>query len=648
MAQSVDAEALQRLTSLRLRLLQDQLSAGQPHQALAPPWQQHQLPYGAQHQQQQAQALVRALEAKRRQLQQLDESTQQLRQQLSMKQQHASHARPADTVNSKLDTILAQTLQMQTMFMAQVAAGGMIGAPGGAHAAGGTAGRDMDGVPRGRPHADSAPMQGVGRGDVPGAHTSAPNGNGTSGVQAFASSPDQLQELAAAAAAGDTNAAYLEKDLQLLANLEAMTVKLNRADQETHDLAEAALQKARAQDTSRNPATGSPGRKGLVGEGAGAEEEEEEEDLDEITHDEMGTLHEIALAWLSKVVRNIIINVLLEQEMNLEISAPTKGSFFKKGITSQDVERRVIQLDVRCRGLVKALVEACTKEEMPEAVITFLQRLATHRQKYPGSRSPKAQAVIAGEEDAGEGGGAVDERLLGSFYQQDGSYLFPSEREMLQMEDDSGDVFMVQERAGEITMAQARYLIAHFLFGRILVKQLLLQPWQFGVGSKNRPSTKTEGNLRVIAFIMYNALSAGFKKEDGPTQEVSILQHIGSLPGDEPFLLQETQGLQSLVRKGLHDVLDNIVSLCFPQGMPPYVAQASSKKLSLLDQHLAVPTHRAEAQVPPNAATGAGTRRDNKEERTAREKDEKGKLPTDVKKGAMAAAGGLMAAAGIL
>ena len=71
MAESVDAEALQRLTSLRLRLLQDQLSAGQPHQALAPPWQQHQLPYGAQHQQQQAQALVRALEAKRRQLQQL-------------------------------------------------------------------------------------------------------------------------------------------------------------------------------------------------------------------------------------------------------------------------------------------------------------------------------------------------------------------------------------------------------------------------------------------------------------------------------------------------------------------------------------------------------------------------------------------------
>ena len=126
-------------------------------------------------------------------------------------------------------------------------------------------------------------------------------------------------------------------------------------------------------------------------------------------------------------------------------------------------------------------------------------------------------------------------------FMEDGSYLFDSEREMLKLEQE-------QDRAGEINEGQARYLIAHFLFGRILIKQVLLEPWKHGVGSRAPPNAVTAGSLRVIAFMLYSALVAGFPKSAGPTQELSIFTHIGSLPGDEGFLLANTKDLQALLK----------------------------------------------------------------------------------------------------
>lgn len=281
----------------------------------------------------------------------------------------------------------------------------------------------------------------------------------------------------------------------------------------------------------------------------------------------MTTFHEIAFSWLKKVVKHVIINVLMEADLNLEICSPFKGSFFRKGVTQQDVDSRVIKLAVRCKSIVKSLVEACTKEDTPEAVISFLQRLVAHRQKYPGPKAGNAGDITARS-------AAVGADL---FYQHDGSYLFPSEREMLKLEEDG-------DRADEITMTQARFLIAHFLFGRILVKQLLLEPWSHGVGPKGLPNKVTMGSLRVIAFMLYNALSAGFQKNAGPTHEASILGYIGSLPGEEPYLLSVTTDLQSTLKVGISQFLDKLMDLCFPDGKPPFRKAEHARKLSVLDQ----------------------------------------------------------------
>jgi ABC-type nickel/cobalt efflux system permease component RcnA len=100
---------------------------------------------------------------------------------------------------------------------------------------------------------------------------------------------------------------------------------------------------------------------------------------------------------------------------------------------------------------------------MPEAVTNFLQRLVAHRQKFPGLASTKdADGPLLTARVAGE-----DKKKNSAVFLEDGSYLFPSERVRLNLQEGV-------DRAAEITEVQARYLIAQFLFGRILVQEVLL------------------------------------------------------------------------------------------------------------------------------------------------------------------------------
>jgi hypothetical protein len=48
--------------------------------------------------------------------------------------------------------------------------------------------------------------------------------------------------------------------------------------------------------------------------------------------------------------------------------------------------------------------------------------------------------------------------------------------------------------------------------------QILLAPWEHGVGPRSQPAQATQGSLRVVAFVMYTALAAGLSANAGPTQ----------------------------------------------------------------------------------------------------------------------------------
>ena len=191
------------------------------------------------HHQQQVQhheQLERALEAKREQLRQLDETTRRMRQQLATRQtqderRHETQsvgARLGDTGlgsgESKLDAILAQTLQMQAMFMAHMAGVGV--------GQGGAGGSMQGGNERALAH-HPGPL---------GVEQSHPTGQ---------SPGDNLPPLAGVPAhqiaPGAGGYAAPEQDVHLLNQLQGMAEKLNRADVEAHEAAEAALEKARAQ-----------------------------------------------------------------------------------------------------------------------------------------------------------------------------------------------------------------------------------------------------------------------------------------------------------------------------------------------------------------------------------------------------------------
>jgi len=542
---NVDEEALERLTALRLRVLQDRVrTLGQVAPAEQQPMsfqqQLHALPMKEQ-QSLEMEKLQQALEAKRQQLRQLDDSAREMRDQLIVRQGRSANqrARPANDragqlgdssggEASKLDAILAQTLQMQTMFMAHMTAQSMgisYSGSGGGHV---NPVMSQGGAFMGQP------------GGILGGGNQHPGGGAQIQQAHMQSQVENIPQLRPLPQVG-TSGGYAapEQDKHLLNQLQGIAEKLSRADAETHEVVEAALARVQSQDTAQN-AGASPGKRGKDG-GSLVDEEEDEsivEDGDEITHDEMATYHDIAFSWVKKVVKHIVTNVLLEVEFNLEVCAPFKGSFFKKGITQQDVDSRIIKLAVRCKSIVKALSEACTREETPEALVSFLQRLVAHRQKFPG----KSVALATGATTARQ---TVAAKVKGTsrtnVLQDDGSYLFPAEREMLKMEEDS-------ERAGEINETQARFLIAHFLFGRIMILQILLEPWKHGLGPRAPPNATTLASLRVISFMIYSGLAAGFQKSAGPTRELSIFQHIGSLPGDENYLLSVTTELQKALK----------------------------------------------------------------------------------------------------
>jgi len=58
---------------------------------------------------------------------------------------------------------------------------------------------------------------------------------------------------------------------------------------------------------------------------------------------------------------------------------------WKKGLTRADIEARILKISVRCKALVSSIHENCNKDQLPEPLVSFFQRLVKHHQLYPTS-----------------------------------------------------------------------------------------------------------------------------------------------------------------------------------------------------------------------------------------------------------------------
>ena len=414
--------------------------------------------------------------------------------------------------------------------------------------------------------------------------------------------------------------------------LHSMSETLQQSEDEAVQAAQEAVDRAAkegaaAVTTRAREKDGGKAARGRQGEEQGEQEEEEDEgtadEWEEITHDDMRTFRDIGFSYVKKATKHVVANVMMEADINFEIIAPHKGGWFTKSVTQREIDSRLIKLAVRCKGIVKALAAASTKAEVPSALIAFLRRLLAHRQKYPQAKGsqdrgnethrtratmPAPQRAAAGAENAGDDKAgeeqAEDRAKKNTFYQEDGSYLFPSEVAMLKMEGGG-------ERSAEVTMYMAKYLLAQFLFGRLLVKQVILEPWKEGhkIGPKGVPRKNCVGALHVIAFMLYTAVAANFDKRWGPTSEASIFDlilvpcnsHITRMPGDEDFLLSATKDLQEALKNSVGEILDNLLALCFPTGKPALLVKS---------QVSAVPGNQRKGLGPPSPADNTARKRD--------------------------------------
>lgn len=122
----------------------------------------------------------------------------------------------------------------------------------------------------------------------------------------------------------------------------------------------------------------------------------------------------------------VILNVLLERKHTFEVQRPFAGSLFKRGLSEQEVDERLLRLGVRCKGVTRGVRSQCTAKDVPEPLLTFLRRMVAHRQKYPRD------------------------------------FLLNSEKKAL-------GIPLHSDRAGEIEEGNALVLLTHFLFSKILV-----------------------------------------------------------------------------------------------------------------------------------------------------------------------------------
>mmetsp|Transcript_3844 Transcript_3844/g.13851 ORF Transcript_3844/g.13851 Transcript_3844/m.13851 type:complete len:276 (-) Transcript_3844:113-940(-) len=168
-----------------------------------------------------------------------------------------------------------------------------------------------------------------------------------------------------------------EYDRQFLKNLKEVTDKFVSAGKETRQISEEAANNVNA-EASRLDRT--------------EHEEEEEEvegqdelDEDKITGDEVQTYQEVCRSWMKRICKHVVSSIVFDSNLVLQVSEPHQGTMWKKGLTRADIEARILKISVRCKALVSSIHENCNKDQLPEPLVSFFQRLVKHHQLYPTS-----------------------------------------------------------------------------------------------------------------------------------------------------------------------------------------------------------------------------------------------------------------------
>ncbi|ETL90205.1 hypothetical protein L917_11046 [Phytophthora nicotianae] len=208
--------------------------------------------------------------------------------------------------------------------------------------------------------------------------------------------------------------------------------------------------------------------------------------------------------WLGKVVRTPLLSLLQDASLDVDISTrggltgfrgfarkfgdilsrrppPSAQSLASNGQSSKNSvdPAKLLKLKVRMRGILQALSKAIDKREVPSGILDFWKRISSDGVYFPPS------------------------------YQ-----LFNEERESLEF-----DALGATERMDFVVstvvdqnvdldwrcghqFSRFNVVLVNFLFIRILIPHVILQPWNVGIGSKII-GKQTAANLASLATLLY-------------------------------------------------------------------------------------------------------------------------------------------------
>mmetsp|Transcript_5095 Transcript_5095/g.18293 ORF Transcript_5095/g.18293 Transcript_5095/m.18293 type:complete len:565 (-) Transcript_5095:172-1866(-) len=553
-----EKEILEKVTRMRLQLMRQRLDA-EKQRSMALQREEEErskqgltMQDGGSHQE-----IMAELQNKKMQLMEIEEANKQLRIALMEAKKTSQMTRveaveeraeeqgeemEQDSTSSKLDLILAQSLQMQSIFMAY-----MMKDQNSVRGGAGERWREGGGLGEGRA-ADTAiadpSMTSQPRGFN---QDNTPRENKQNFVPPQNRQQGSVRQLQDEVLNLNQRIAQTSVEAKTVANEAVEKVKkdrenMRRAEEATNDTRAA----ARRSSVMSLPLTQ-------------AEEEEEEEvakeetvdDGDEIKMEEIKEYLDISRSWLRKVCQHVINVLLFESGVSLEIMPPFKGSLWKTGLTESDVTARVLKLGTRCKAIINALITACTQDKIPSAIVEFLRRLVAHRQKYPDKPSIQGSSrdLTASSE----------------------KYLMPVEEKVLELDWET-------MRAGEIDGRKAKFLMAQFLFTRILILQLTLTPWKYNIGPNTVPSRVDSNNLKIVAFLLYHSLTDTLAEDQGGMDLVDekVAEAVDDIPGDKTYFMEQTHELQLYLRSKFKQLIEIIFTECFPQGKPPMKIRAHS------------------------------------------------------------------------
>ncbi|KAK1947915.1 hypothetical protein P3T76_000205 [Phytophthora citrophthora] len=209
--------------------------------------------------------------------------------------------------------------------------------------------------------------------------------------------------------------------------------------------------------------------------------------------------------WLGKVVRTPLLSLLQDSTLDVDISARRRlagsslrgfakkfgGILSRRSRPSNDLSSessvdpvKLLKLKVRMKGILQALNKAVDKKEVPSGMLDFWKRISTDGVYFP----PSYQLFI-------------EERQYLEFDDLGATRRMEFEGSILT---DVKDKRSDDEAAPQDAKCFSRFniVMVNFLFVRILIPHVILQPWSVGIGPKNN-GKQASANLASLATLCY-------------------------------------------------------------------------------------------------------------------------------------------------